>query len=165
MPQLSEIRGGVEMSLGTRKVGIGGYFVWGEPRSWWHRITTLYWQSSTPKYNVYIQIPPNTRIPYKKKFFIRLHFSNDNYTDPEPIEVPPSQFGEKHKYKIEGLPLLVTGDTFLEIHDDTSEKTIYSFHTTYRSWLSLAIIAGFVAGLISLVTQIIIKFCFDVAPK
>ena len=56
------------------------------------------------------------------------------------------------------MSLDYTGDTFLTVSTVRLpvSQVIYSFHTTNRSWLALAVIAGTIVGLVSVLAQAIV---------
>ena len=131
------------------------------PASVWRRLLwdiIPYWQSSRQGFILSIELRPN--FGSRQRFMYRIQYSNTQRTKPEELGVSNLRVGYKNKYALKKLPLLYTGDTFLIVADSSditpSEKpgkdpyqTVYSFHTTSRSWLALAVVAGIFAGAIS----------------
>ena len=70
--------------------------------------------------------------------------------------VPKMKKGCKWETTVGEMHLINTGDTFLRVAEVIGAKTtpeyesVYLFHVTSRSWLALALLAGILAGALSI---------------
>ena len=74
-------------------------------------------------------------------------------------DVTNAHSGDVKTIVLESEPFIYTGDTFITINAGKyrGDKPIYNFHVTNRSWVSLAIIVGAIAGILTIIGQIIIN--------
>lgn len=143
------------MSLGRHEIELEGYKIWGEPVSWWQRTFSLFWQSSSSKYKVVFQA--QTDITKPKRFAVRIQSANHE-TNASLFDLPPSKSGTTITDKTDELPLINSGDAALTVGvaGYSAQRAIYSFHVTDKSWLTLALIAGSIAGIFSVLGQLLI---------
>jgi hypothetical protein len=109
-----------------------------------------YWQSSRPKFVLTIARLTSPAQEQTINWFIR--FATGDVTGGQVI-IPPLKTGETIDFIVGGKLLGFTGDTLVALPANlTSLKldpynTLYSFHTTPKSWLALAFVAAFLAGI------------------
>jgi hypothetical protein len=121
------------------------------PASIFHRLCwdlLPYWQATKPKFEIALialQDMPS------EDYLYSLEYYNGEKYPPQQIHVTPMKQGEKRSFTIGDMFLMYTGDTFLIMCDAMEKKyeSVYVFHTTSRTWLALAILAGFLAGVFS----------------
>jgi hypothetical protein len=112
-----------------------------------------FWQGATPSFELTIEA--TTNIEHSQDFLYSVQFSYHNIDPPDQLQIPPMKANEIRKYKLVPMPLIYTGDSFLvvaEVIKNQTEpyyQTVYCFHTTARSWLGLAILAGLLSGIIA----------------
>ena len=144
---------------GGKPVDLDGYQLIVKPLSRWRRFTRdfwPYWQAQKPRFLLEVTRigPPAQSVTIT--WFVR--FANGQVT-PGQVVVPPLQTGGRISLKAGGKFLGYTGDTLLVVPTNFSSAspepyhTLYSFHTTPKVWISLAIVAGLLAGLFASLLQ------------
>ena len=148
---------------GKRTVDIGFFKVTGQPNRI-HRILLDYlpfWQGADPQFELIIEA--TTDIDHESKFLYSIEYSNGDSNPPQQLNILPMKKDDKRTYTLVPMPLICTGDSFLIVSEILSEsrlsgdQTVYSFHTTARSWLALAIIAGIFAGIFATLANLFIN--------
>lgn len=137
------------------------YEVTVKPANWARRLlmdSWPYWQGSKAKFSVSIK----TKVDIKHEHFnIFIEYPNGSPKEKElgMTDVTNAHSGDVKTIVLESEPFIYTGDTFITINAGTnrSDKPIYNFHVTNRSWVSLAIIVGAIAGILTIIGQIIIN--------
>ena len=135
---------------GQRPVTLGFCEVTARPASMLRRICYdlfPYWQASKPKFELTVTALEGFSSP--QDFLYSVEFSNGQKTVPKQLRISHIKVGDKRSYVVNEIYLVFTGDTFLivaDIHKPNDFQTVYMFHTTSRTWLALAIFAGFLAG-------------------
>jgi len=138
---------------GGEPITVRGHTFTAKPASRWRRLLKNYlpyWQASNPKFIITItkEDEPSTQ---KRTVYLFTLFSEENYKKEE-IQIPSLEVGKSVDIKTEGMFLGYTGDTSLAVPIDLAEtyplnyQTIYSFHTTPKTWIFLALVAGLLAG-------------------
>lgn len=144
---------------GGKPVDLDGYRFIVKPLSRWRRLTRdfwPYWQAGKPKFLMEVMRigPPAQQATIT--WFIR--FTNAQVAPGQAI-IPPLQESEKTTLEIGGRFLGYTGDTLLVVPTSLSSTssepyhTLYTFHTTPKVWVALAIVAGLLAGLLGSLLQ------------
>jgi hypothetical protein len=137
----------------TRTVGLCK--INAKPASWWHRFVDIvpYWQGGKPVFVLSITALTDLDHPLNFVYGIEVPNRDRSYSSQEAsLGVSGLKKGEKREFVIVGMPLVYTGDSFLVVAEFMNKKvieppeTVYVFHTTNRSWLFLALIAGLLAG-------------------
>ena len=137
---------------GERTVDIEFFRVTGHPSRLRRIFFDLlpFWQGQNPRF--WLTIEALTDINHDTNFLYSIQYPNGEKDPPQQILTLPIRIKEKRVYKLMPLPLIYTGDDFLivaEILNDSKVSkyyTVYSFNTTNRSWLTLAIVTGILAG-------------------
>jgi len=138
----------------TRDVGICR--VTAKPASWMRRIIDIfpYWQGQRPKFKLYFTAL--TKLTISSKYSVAIQFSNGDKTPITTVLLQKLKKGATESFTVGNIPLVYTGDSFLIVDEELPNKrplldaqTVYMFHTTNRSWLSLTILAGLLAGIIA----------------
>jgi hypothetical protein len=147
------------MMAGNRIVTLGSYEITTKPVGFWRRKlfdAIPYWQASTPKFEVIFK--STAHIPASIKFIFRLRFENTQSDNLNSITLSDTKTGDINSVIVSTKPLVYTGDTFLTVMEShvQNEQSIYCFHTTNRSWLALAILAGILAGLFATFGNVIV---------
>ncbi len=151
---------------GRDKISIVGYQFEVRPKSMWRRIFhdfVPYWQSWKPSFEVIITRKKEDADGRELQWFMR--FSN-NTVGRKLIQIPYLKRGGKVILTLEGMFLGTTGDALIVLDSNLNIlpedsfpdmfETIYSFHVTQKSWLVLALMAGAVAGLLTIICQYLI---------
>jgi hypothetical protein len=109
-----------------------------------------FWQGQNPQF--WLTIEALTDIEHDTKFLYSIQYPSGEKDPPQQLSTLPIKKNEKRVYKLAPLPLIYTGDAFLIVAEilnasKVSEfQTVYSFNTTNRSWFTLAIVTGILAG-------------------
>ena len=137
---------------GGQPVDIMGYRFTARPLSRWRRIIHdfwPYWQASRPRF---ILTATNVgEAPTKERAINCIIKYGTGAQTTIKVVLPPLEKGKSMSFEVSGFILGYTGDVLLAIPADlTSDpaefETVYSFHTTPKSWIFLAIFAGLLAG-------------------
>ena len=133
------------------------YEVTVKPANWVRRLlmdSWPYWQGSKAKFSVSIKAKNNIE---REHFNIFIEYPNGSLKELGMTDVTNAHSGDVKTIVLESEPFIYTGDTFITINAGTyrSDKPIYNFHVTTRSWVSLAIIVGAIAGILTIIGQII----------
>ena len=148
---------------GGELVDLEGYQLAAKPLSRWRRFTRdfwPYWQAQKPRFLLEVTRIGSPAQSATITWFIR--FVNDQVTG-EQVVVPPLQTGDSISLNVGGKFLGYTGDTLLVIPTNLSSsspepyRTLYAFHTTPKVWISLAIVAGLLAGLFASLLQYLFR--------
>jgi len=132
---------------------IKGYRFMAKPLPLWRRLTFdfwPYWQASAPKFILTVTKLDSTAQSRTIKWFVR--FSKGDYMGGQ-LDVSSLQVGKPVGFVIDGIFLGYTGDTVLVVPTDLTSlkpiyyRTVYSFHTTPKSWLALTFAAASLAGI------------------
>lgn len=138
---------------GGQPVYIKGYQFTARPLSRWRRVTLdflPYWQASKPKFVLTVtKLEPSAQ-SQTIKWFVRFATGIDVTWGQE--DISSLQIGKPVDFIIGGKFLGFTGDTLIILPTDlVSEpshyETVYAFHTTQKSWLTLTFVAAFLAGI------------------
>ncbi len=119
-----------------------------------------FWQGQNPQF--WLTIEAQVDINHDTKFLYSIQYSNGEKDPVHQISISPTINKGKREIKLVPMPLIYTGDTFLVVaeilnNSTTSEyQTAYSFNTTNRSWLFLAIVTGVLAGIFATIGNCII---------
>lgn len=142
-------------------VDLHGYQFIAKPLSKWRRFSgdfLPYWQASMPKFVLeVVRVGPPSQ-NQTITWFVR--FANGQATNGQE-NIPPMQTGESVSLKVGGKLLGYTGDTLLILPVDLSSlsaepyHTVYAFHTMPKVWISLAVVAGLLAGIFASLFQIL----------
>ncbi len=113
-----------------------------------------YWQGSKAKFSISIKAKDNIE---REHFNIFIEYPNGSPKELGMTDVTNAHSGDSRTIIVESEPFIHTGDTFITINAGRyrNDKPIYSFHVTNRSWVSLAIVAGVIAGILTIIGQII----------
>jgi len=144
---------------GGKPVDLDGYQLIVKPLSRWRRFTRdfwPYWQAQKPRFLLEVTRigPPAQSVTIT--WFVR--FANAQVTSGQVI-LPPLQTSGKISLEIGGKFLGYTGDTLITVPTNLSSASsepyhaLYTFHTTPRVWIFLAIVAGLLAGLFASLLQ------------
>ena len=120
-----------------------------------------YWQGTHARFQLTLEATVD--IEHESKFLYIVQYSDGEQSPKQQLSVPPMRKGDKRTYTLVALPLTNTGDTLLSVTEIMSNnsisgyKPVYSFHTTAKSWLGLAIIAGVLAGTFATIGSILIR--------
>ncbi len=144
-----------------RPLIIGSFEVTAKPASKLRRIlydAWPYWQGSQPKFTFYFRAL--TDIKHESNYVYDIQYSTGKISKIAPwqISIPPKNNGSTYEVTIRNNVYLInTGDAFVRVAEVIGAKTpleyesVYSFHVTSRSWLALALLAGILAGGLSIV--------------
>ena len=122
-----------------------------------------YWQGTN--YSFQLTLEATADIEHESKFLYFVEYSDGEQSPKQQLSVPPMRKGDKRTYTLVALPLTNTGNTLLmvtEIMSNNSvsdKKPVYSFHTTAKSWLGLAIIGAVLAGIFATIGSVLIRCC------
>lgn len=141
---------------GGQAVALYGYQFTARPLSWWRRFThdfVPYWQASRPKFVLTVTNLQGAPTRGKTiKWYIK--FATGTFTGEQEL-VPALETNESVNLEVGGKLLGFTGDTLLilptvlDADAPARYETVYAFHTTSKSWVFLAIVAGILAGAFS----------------
>ena len=145
--------------VGERPSSIGVFEVTAKPASKLRRILLdilPYWQGSQPEFTFYFTAL--TDIEHQCRYVCDIQYSTGKIPKLAPWEflVPKMKKGVKWETTVGKMQLINTGDTFLRVAEVTGAETtleyesVYLFHVTSRSWLALALLAGILAGALSI---------------
>lgn len=145
--------------VGERPSIVGLFEVTAKPASKLRRILydiLPYWQGSQPEFTFYFRAL--TDIKHQCRYVCDIQYSTGKIPKLAPWEflVPEMKKGVKWETTVGKMHLINTGDTFLRVSEVTSAKTtleyesVYLFHVTSRSWLAIALLAGILAGVLSI---------------
>jgi len=145
--------------LGERPSIIGLFEVTAKPVSKLRRILNdilPYWQGSQPEFSFYFIAL--TDIEHQCRYVCDIQYSTGKIPKLAPWEflIPKMKKGGKWETTVGKMHLINTGDTFLRVAEVTGAETtleyesVYLFHVTSRSWLALALLAGILAGALSI---------------
>jgi len=144
--------------LGGRPTQIGMFEVVAKPASKLRCILwdiLPYWQGSRPKFKITFKALFDTDCSYN--FLSTVEYSNGGEADFKwQLEIPKMNKGKTWETTVNEMYLTYTGDTFLVVTEIMGEGTIseykpvFIFHVTNRSWLALALLAGILAGALSI---------------
>ncbi len=152
---------------GGQEVIIGGYKFKMRPASSWREITGDYWpywqaEKTYFELNV-VRVGNNVRERDLQLYFV---LPNGNFV-PRMVKIPSLNNGDKCKLKLGNFFPGLTGDTLIILDTKLnvleanalpgSYETLYVIHVTPKAWVSLAVIAGVLAGVIGAVLQLLIK--------
>ena len=148
---------------GGEPVALDGYQLIVKPLSRWRRFTRdfwPYWQAQKPRFLLEVtRIGPPAQSATITWF---LRCPNGQVTSGH-VVVPPLQIGDSIGFEVGGKFLGYTGDTLLIVPTNLSStspdpyRTLYTFHTTPKVWISLAIVAGLLAGLFASLLQYLFR--------
>ena len=136
-----------------QSVELEGYRFTVKPASRFRRLTGDFWpyfQASRPSFVLSIERLDSSSKEQEARWSIR--FSNDDNIGGK-FTIPNLQEGEKIDFKIGKVFLGFTGDTLVCLPSDLISPmapnyyTVYTFHTTPKSWLALAVSAAILAGI------------------
>jgi len=135
------------------------YEVTVKPANWARRLLMdlwPYWQGSKAKFSISIKAKHDIK---REHFNIFIEYPNSSPKELGMTDVINAHSGNVKTIILESEPFIHTGDTFITINAGKyrNDKPIYSFHVTNRSWVSLAILAGVIAGILALIGQIIVS--------
>ena len=120
-----------------------------------------YWQGTHARFQLTLEATDD--IEHESKFLYTVQYSDSSHSPNQQLSVPLMRKGDKRTYTLVALPMTNTGDTMLLVAEIMSNnsisvyKPVYSFHTTARSWLGLAIIAGVLAGAFATIGSILVR--------
>ncbi len=147
--------------VGERPSIIGLFQVTAKPASKLRRILydiIPYWQGSQPEFTFYFEALID--IEHKCRYLCDIQYSTGKIPKLAPWEfsLPEMKRGGKWETTVGKMHLINTGDTFLRVAEVTGTKTnpeleyksVFLFHVTSRSWLFLALVAGILAGVLSI---------------
>jgi hypothetical protein len=132
---------------------IMGYRFTAKPLPRWRRLTFdfwPYWQASAPKFILTVTKLDSSAQSRAIRWFVI--FANGHFINRE-LDISSLQLGKSVDFVIDGIFLGYTGDTLLVLPPDLtspkpkSYRTVYSFHTTPKSWLALTFVAALFAGI------------------
>ena len=145
---------------GGQPVDIMGYRFTARPLSQWRRIIHdfwPYWQASRPKFVLTVTRLGSPAQSQTLNWFVR--FATGDVTGGQLI-VPSLQTGETIDFIVGDKFLGFAGDTLIALPaaDLASLKldpyhTVYSFHTTPKTWFALVVIAALFAGVFAALLQ------------
>jgi hypothetical protein len=132
-----------------------GYRFTAKPLPLWRRLTFdfwPYWQASAPKFVLRVTKLDSSAQSQAIRWFVI--FANGDFINRE-LDISSLQLGKSVDFVIDGTFLGYTGDTSLILPSDLSlssskpkhYRTVYAFHVTQKSWLALAFVAAFLAGI------------------
>ena len=152
---------------GGQKIRIAGYLFEARPKSMWRKIShdfVPYWQSWTPSFEVIVTREEEDTGERELQWFML--FSDNSYVE-KSTQIPPFKKGGEGILPLEGNFLGPTGDTQIVLDSKLNilprrntpgiYKTIYSFNVTPKTWVSLAVFAGAVAGVLTIICQYLIS--------
>ena len=146
--------------VGERPSRIGLFEVTAKPASKVRRIlydSWPYWQGSQPEFTFYFRAL--TDIEHKCGYVCDIQYSTGKIPKLAPweFEVPEMKKDGKWETTVGRMHLINTGDTFLRVAEvkkgvktPIEYESVFSFHVTSRSWLTLALLAGILAGALSI---------------
>ncbi|MFC1950166.1 hypothetical protein ACFLWD_00685 [Chloroflexota bacterium] len=153
---------------GSQEVKVLGYQLKAQPKARCRRIIGdfwPYWQASKPSFEVIVNREGEDTDEREVQLFIV--FPNGDTVDFKYL-INRLKKGGKDKIVIPSTFLGFTGDTTLIINSSlrVTEKgikphkylTLYSFHVTPKAWVSLAIMAGLIAGVFTTIWQLLIRY-------
>lgn len=149
---------------GGESLDWNGYQLTVKPRSQWRRLIWdfwPYWQAQKPRFLLEVtKIGPPAQSEIILPWIVR--FANNQVTKGQ-VVLPPLQTGDKLSFELGGKFLGYTGDTLLIVPINLPPAplepylTLYAFHTTPKVWISLAIVAGLLAGLFGSLLQYLFR--------
>jgi len=148
---------------GGKSVDLDGYTLLVKPLALWRRFTKdfwPYWQAQRPRFLLEVTRTGAPAGNATLTWFIR--FSNAQVAGTQ-VTIPALQTGESIGLVIGDRLLGYTGDTLLVVPTSLSSTsadpyhTLYSFHTTPKVWIPLAITAGLLAGLFASLIQCLLS--------
>ncbi len=148
--------------VGERPSQVGNFVVSARPASKLRQITYdifPYWQGSVPVFEISFEALWDIDKDYH--YLCAFEYSNGQRSKPQwQIQIPKLRKGKIWKTPVNEatfnkMHLVFTGDTFLIVAEVMGERepkyeSVYLFHVTNRSWLSLALLAGTIAGGLSI---------------
>lgn len=146
---------------GGQAVELYGYRFTAKPQSRWRRFTfdfLPYWQSSKPRFILNVTNIKGSPTQENKEIRWFIKFATGDTTDGV-ANIPPLQEDSSATLIVGDKLLGFTGDTLLilpvELLDGKPREyeTVYAFHTTHKSWVFLAVVAGILAGAFSVLGQ------------
>jgi len=138
---------------GARTVTVGLCEVTARPISKFRRLVRDWWpytQAQKPRFEIIIT--PLEVCGGTQRFLYTLQYSNKDLHMPDEIEASQLSPGIHRKYRLNPMPLIVTGDTYLVVADRDELRnnapyyqTIYAFNTTSKTTLFIALTSFFIA--------------------
>lgn len=144
---------------GGQSLDRDGYRFTVRPLSRWRRIIRdfwPYWQASRPKFVLTVTRLASPAQSQTLNWFVR--FATGDVTRGQLI-VPSLQTGENIDFVIGDKFLGFTGDTLVALPTDLASlklddyNTLYSFHTTPKTWFALVVTAALFAGVFATLGQ------------
>ena len=142
-----------------QSVELEGYRFTAKPVSKFRRLTGDFWpyfQASRPSFVLSIERLDSSSKEHEARWYIK--FANGDTTGSK-FTIPTLQEGEKINFKIDKVFLGFTGDTLVYLPSDLISPrplmyhTVYTFHTTPKSWLALAVSVAILAGIFTALVQ------------
>ena len=153
--------------LGERPAQIGMFEVTAKPASKLRRILwdiLPYWQGSRPKFKITFKALFDTDYDYN--YLSTIEYSNGKQANFKwQLEIPKMKKGKIWETTVNEMYLTYTGDTFLIVAEvkgtesTSGYESVFTFHVTNRSWLALALLAGILAGVLSILGNLL-SSCF-----
>ncbi len=150
---------------GGQPVLLKGYRFIARPQSRCRRLVKdfwPYWQASKPRFILTITREGSPAQQQPVNWFVR--FATGDFVGGQ-VSIPPLQTKERVTISVGGKLLGFTGDTLLVLPVDLISskplryETLYTFHTTPRAWVFLAIVAGLLAGLFAALFKWLFSLC------
>lgn len=151
---------------GGQEVTIKEYRFKIRPASRWRKITAdywPYWQAS--KISFELHVVGEERNMFERDLQLYFVLPGGSLVQ-RIVKVPSINKGDKYKLALENFFSALTGDTSiildvdLRVREEGSSpaiyETLYVFHVTPKAWVSLAVIAGILAGVIGAILQLLI---------
>lgn len=117
-----------------------------------------YFQGAKPRFEITLFNDSVSDEP-RHEYVLFYKYSNGEMDEAVSLGIQPLKRNKTSHFDLDITRLKYTGDTTIIAYDafDKKEIPVYVFHTTARTWLFLTLIAGLLAGLISLLGELLVR--------